>query len=147
MVPSKSDLAKIVHQLLYGSHGPEYTNPRQFLLDEYVAMKDMKADTSKSGHLVYFVGSLVYGWVKIGYTKNIQTRMCDIQVGCPFPIELLHTISTTPENARKLEKSMHRQFKGYRLHGEWFKLSDEIRQYITESKDLGQQIKTPDIHS
>jgi hypothetical protein len=38
--------------------------------------------------------------IKVGIASNINRRMVELQVGNPHKIELLHTISTSEENAR-----------------------------------------------
>jgi hypothetical protein len=39
--------------------------------------------------------------IKVGIASNINRRMVELQVGNPHKIELLHTISTSEENAER----------------------------------------------
>jgi len=59
--------------------------------------------------------------VKIGYTKNIRSRIAEMQVGNPYmlvPVAL--GVFETEEEARKEEKRLHKRFKNHNIRGEWF---------------------------
>jgi hypothetical protein len=128
MVPNRAELARILNQFLYGINASLPENARKFLLTEYLKVIDRCSQ--KDNHLVYFIGNLSHKWVKIGYTKSLEKRLGDIQVGCPFPVDAIYTIESDAKNVRKLEKSLHTKFKNYRMNGEWFRLSEEIEQFI-----------------
>lgn len=84
--------------------------------------------------VVYFIGDTNGIYVKIGITSNIFSlshRFRSIQ-GCnPMPLKLLGFIQTN--NARKLEKQLHQQFKTHNRIGEWHILAPEINRYIKEN--------------
>lgn len=84
--------------------------------------------------VVYFIGDIHGLYVKIGITSNIFSlshRFRSIQ-GCnPMPLKLLGFIQTN--NARKLEKQLHQQFKTHNRIGEWHILAPEIQRYIKEN--------------
>lgn len=128
MVPNKAELARILNQFLYGINAQIPKNSRVFLFDEYMKVRNRCAEPES--HVVYFIGNQSHKWVKIGYTKSLGKRIGDIQVGCPFPVEVLRVINSDGDNVRKLEKSLHRKFRDYRMNGEWFRLSDEIMQFM-----------------
>jgi hypothetical protein len=130
MVPNRAELARILNQFLYGINAPLPENARKFLLAEYLKVIDRCSQGDN--HLVYFIGNLSHKWVKIGYTKSLEKRLGDIQVGCPFPVDAIYTIKSDAKNVRKLEKSLHTKFKNYRMNGEWFRLSEEIEQFIAK---------------
>lgn len=75
---------------------------------------------------VYFIRDAERPEVKIGYSYSPTTRMKALQCGHPRPLQLLGTIY----GYRAEEAALHRKFKQYRLHGEWFQLSDEIVRFI-----------------
>ena len=64
--------------------------------------------------------------VKIGFARNVERRIADIACMCPFPVELLATEAGEIWH----EQALHQRFAKSRVHGEWFNLSDEIRDYI-----------------
>lgn len=71
-------------------------------------------------------------YLKIGYSKNINKRICQLQVSSPVKLELLHLI----DGDVSLEKELHLLFKDFRTNGEWFYYSDEILNYFKDKKCL-----------
>ena len=63
------------------------------------------------------------GFYKIGWAKVTPKRHKEITAKLPFDTEVLHTIKS--DNARALESLWHRHFKGQRVRGEWFDLTNE----------------------
>ena len=63
----------------------------------------------------------VTGYFKIGYTNNPERRLNDFGVELPFKTEVIDIIET--DNARSLERELHRRYAGKRRKGEWFDLS------------------------
>jgi hypothetical protein len=78
--------------------------------------------------LVYFVEAVGCERVKIGWTRrgNLAQRVAGLQSGCPFPLEVLAAYPGLIIH----EHREHRRFKQYRLHCEWFSLSEEILGYL-----------------
>lgn len=68
------------------------------------------------GYVVYIVGQPGNPRVKIGYTKNIRTRLVAYQTHSPIELEVLWTCY----GGFALEQEIHREFKAFRIHGEWF---------------------------
>ncbi len=66
--------------------------------------------------VVYFVRCNRF--VKVGRSYDIQTRLIGLQIGSPYPLEL---ICTVPGNKIE-EKEWHRRFQGAHVRGEWFDL-------------------------
>ena len=66
------------------------------------------------------------GYYKIGFSNDPLKRLAELQVGNPSSIELVGTIPGTFLEERRL----HTLFKGKRIRGEWFALSDEDVQSI-----------------
>ena len=69
------------------------------------------------------------GCYKIGYSNDPVKRLAELQVGNPSRIELVGTVSGTIVE----EKKLHDLFKGKRVSGEWFALSDEDVESILSS--------------
>lgn len=59
--------------------------------------------------------------VKVGITKELQSRLATIRTSCPFPIEIAHVL-TLPERrwAQHIEWCFHGMAAKKRAHGEWF---------------------------
>lgn len=57
--------------------------------------------------------------VKIGYTTDMGNRITALQMASPVRLRIL----TTCPGDRALEARLHREFRKYRTHGEWFDLS------------------------
>jgi hypothetical protein len=60
---------------------------------------------------------------KIGLTTNLNRRIKQIGKQSPYPIELVHSFYTS--NCSKSESNLHIKYDSFRIHGEWFELSDE----------------------
>ncbi|RAI42814.1 GIY-YIG nuclease family protein [Rhodoplanes roseus] len=90
----------------------------------FILYKNRKRPRYKRG-LIYFIsaGDLV----KIGYTENVEVRLKTIQKYSPTKLEL---IATFDDKTQMDEVRLHRQFDHCRAHGEWFRFTDEIREYI-----------------
>lgn len=69
-----------------------------------------------SGAGVYFLQDDL-GRVKIGVTKDIVARKAAVQTGSGSDLHLIRFIAGA---GPKVEKWLHRRFKGHHLRGEWF---------------------------
>jgi hypothetical protein len=78
-----------------------------------------------AGEFVYFVGA-AERFVKIGYTSNLTSRVCDLQGANPMPLRVLAYVG----GDRALEREYHRRFASARHFYEWFNLTPEIEQEI-----------------
>lgn len=75
------------------------------------------------GH-VYFI--LVGDKVKIGYSARPLDRLRALQTSHP---DKLHILATLP-GSQKTEGRLHERFDRYKVRGEWFHFTPEIRQFI-----------------
>lgn len=62
------------------------------------------------------------GYVKIGSTTNLKSRLSQLQTGCAVPIRLVGTCS----GGFAREKWLQREFGAWRRHGEWFKFPPDV---------------------
>lgn len=53
---------------------------------------------------------------KIGFSKNPDVRMRELQTGNPLEVKLIGTV----QGSRQLEKAWHVKFSKRRIRGEWF---------------------------
>lgn len=79
---------------------------------------------------VYFMYDPEIDQVKIGQSGNPMQRLASIKAEHPSA-EILAMIP-----AHLTERELHTRFDEYRRTGEWFELTDEIREYIEESQKL-----------
>lgn len=61
--------------------------------------------------------------VKVGFSKNPEARLKQLQTGNPVPLKLIMKIKCNDENhARNLEKSLHEMLSTQSVYLEWYKL-------------------------
>ena len=77
---------------------------------------------------VYFIESYS-GEIKIGRAVDPSVRLLDLQTGSPVGLRL---IGSTPETKDMNERSLHRRFASFRLHGEWFRREPDLLAFIEE---------------
>lgn len=70
--------------------------------------------------------------VKIGVTTKLNNRVSSINTCNPYSKD--SEIILVLEGDREKEKEFHKKFKQYRINGEWFLLSDEIINFISNNK-------------
>ena len=69
---------------------------------------------------------------KIGFSKNPQSRLKQLQTGNSEQLFLHHMIEVSDERTRLLERFLHKDLSYKKLKGEWFKLSkQEAIDYLT----------------
>lgn len=85
-------------------------------------------DHTLTTSVVYFVTPSRSRRVKIGVTTNLKARLARLQATNHVPLELLLALP----GDQVLEGRLHNRFRDDRMHGEWFKFSDRIKQFIAE---------------
>ncbi len=81
---------------------------------------------------VYFIQSVEGGPIKIGQAANPADRLKNLQLGCPVQLRILGIV----EGGLMMEKSLHRQFAQYRMHGEWFDAHPKLLQWIEKTAHI-----------
>ncbi len=92
-------------------------NPEEFSLEE---------------SFVYFIQEkdIKNGPIKIGYSKNPEERLKQLQNSNFRKLKLLFKYKAGKEEESKL----HKKFEEYRLYGEWFESNSEIMKFILEKR-------------
>lgn len=72
----------------------------------------------------YIIGSDGLDCVKIGAAVDVDKRLKQLQTAHPFKLRKLIVIE------HNIETKLHELFAGDRIGGEWFKLSDDIKEWI-----------------
>jgi hypothetical protein len=76
---------------------------------------------------IYFLLAERLDAVKIGYTrKSIEKRMKECKTWSPYEYDVLKII----EGTMLQEVALHKRFVKYKLRGEWFQYSDELKDFI-----------------
>jgi len=77
--------------------------------------------------MIYFIQEGNYGNVKIGHTdRDVYERIKEFETGNSSELKLIIQIY----GDKNLEKELHYKFEKYRVKGEWFEYSSEIKEYI-----------------
>ena len=88
---------------------------------------------------VYFIASHELKMVKIGYTKNVCSRFRYIEAASPVKLFVPLVLS----GDKNFERMLHKEFKQYRSHREWYFMRDDVARFIkdktTEKKELIKQ--------
>jgi hypothetical protein len=85
---------------------------------------------NESNDDLYFIES-EDGFVKIGRSNNPKKRLSAIQSGNHKELSILKTF----KNKGCYEPDIHKKFKDLCIRGEWFKMSDEIKDFIKEKEN------------
>lgn len=87
-------------------------------------------ETGKGRAVVYFVRAVTMRNIKIGVATDMRKRLTALQCGSPDTLELLGTYECADALAE--EGRLHRQFKTWRMHGEWFHPGGDLLAFIKE---------------
>jgi len=93
--------------------------------DTFVRVK--KSCSEKS--FLYFIEAVDTGFIKIGRSANPEQRLVQLSTGSPNQLVILGKIS----GGSALEAELHKRFDAQRTKGEWFKISNELRDFIKEA--------------
>lgn len=78
-------------------------------------------------HHVYWAYSA--GRIKIGTSNNVPDRQRGLNGQGAHPV----TIIMTRPGGRGFEQQVHASLESVRLHGEWFKITPEMRRYLDQT--------------
>jgi hypothetical protein len=81
--------------------------------------------------MIYFIQDIESKHIKIGYTKNIKSRISNLQVGSSSKLKLLGYIS----GDLTLEKEIHYIFREFTVRGEWFRVDQTIIDYLNSNTE------------
>jgi hypothetical protein len=85
----------------------------------------------------YFITDEKSKAVKIGVSRNLETRLQELQVGNPNPLKIRLALPIEPDFGKEgqglwTEYAMQQKFAHLHLLGEWYRLTPEVRQFIVE---------------
>jgi len=94
-----------------------------------------KKRIKKATGYVYFIQGLCGGAIKIGFSKNPEVRLKELQTGYPDTLTILLIIPGTEAT----ERAIHRKFEASRLKGEWFRPDDYLIEEMKKLKKMYSQ--------
>lgn len=94
--------------------------------DNYIIDQSRKITTP--GEVIYFISVQGTNLVKIGTTRNMQSRYIELRSKIPFSLDTL----CVADVKHGKEKFIHRLFSEYLVSHEWFKLTPEIESFISK---------------
>jgi hypothetical protein len=97
------------------------------IVNGYTAYARRKETTQRTNQRVYFIKA-VDGHIKIGIAVDPERRLASLQTAHAKP---LHLLGSCP-GGHFLEVALHLRFARDRVHGEWFRPSDELLAKIAE---------------
>lgn len=78
--------------------------------------------------MIYFIQEEDTKNVKIGYTKDIESRFKGIQACNSSELHLMGVV----QGDITAERRLHKKFDKHRIRNEWFKFSDDLKEYIKD---------------
>ena len=75
---------------------------------------------------VYFVQAGDGGQIKIGFARDVSSRLVKMRVDCPIPLTLLAAI----EGDAKFERDLQERFAAHSTRGEWFAPAPDLLAFI-----------------
>jgi len=97
---------------------------KKFLQQYNAAIHDAAMPRENATGVIYFIDDGQF--IKIGFTKNPDSRAAELQVGSSRD---LHIVATRPGTMRD-ERALHRKFAHLRHRREWFQKEPELLSYI-----------------
>lgn len=80
---------------------------------------------------IYFVEEVGRQAIKIGRSEDPFRRLGGLGTANPRPLRLLFLIQClSTAHAVSLEQKLHKVYAEYKIHGEWFKRSQELQVFI-----------------
>jgi hypothetical protein len=94
------------------------------LYDDVQSKRSDKPQRNKQKGFIYLVKAITPDThYKIGLSKDPVTRIDNMGIKLPFPIEPIHTFKTNDMHV--IETYLHQKYANKRLNGEWFELSEQ----------------------
>lgn len=72
-------------------------------------------------HSVYIIGPKRATPVKIGYARNVESRLGNLQTGTHEELRIWYQAeSLTLPEAKRIEREVHKELRSFWIRGEWF---------------------------
>lgn len=91
----------------------------------------ISGEVFRQARVVYFIQARTIGLVKIGLARDANSRMKELQIGCPDELVMLGWIEHPRPSA--FEAALHRTFSKLRVRGEWYLPDPAILELIANA--------------
>lgn len=81
----------------------------------------MEKKTKKPSSYVYLIECVGSDFYKIGYAANPEQRLKELQIGCPYELNIANTF---PGGLLE-EKELHARYTNSAVRGEWFQINKD----------------------
>lgn len=71
---------------------------------------------------VYFIQGRVTGLIKIGFSRDVASRLEALRSASPDALDVLGVV----DGGQALERALHARFREFTEHGEWFRPSPDL---------------------
>lgn len=106
--------------------------PEEFYA-KYKTSRNILLRTISTIPSVYFVTVKGHGFVKVGYTNSLTQRLSDLQVGCPYELEITASVF----GSYNIEQWIHRHIASCLYRGEWYEAKGIAREAIDAARSGG----------
>jgi len=107
--------------------------------DSLISFKSTSNIKETSG-FVYLIQMTDTTFYKIGYSRNVFTRLSNLQTGSPLKLQIIERVFSL--NAIELEGYLHNYYSKYNFRGEWFELSKEdVKEFLLVANQLDKKVE------
>jgi len=78
-------------------------------------------------------------YVKIGIADDVKNRVKQIQSTCPIKLKVINFWKIS--KASYYENLLHKRYRNYRVHGEWFALPADELAFLSKATDIEEALK------
>lgn len=79
---------------------------------------------------LYFIQVGIGGPIKIGIASDVERRLLEVQIGCPYKLYLVLAVAS----GAPFEGLIHKAFKDINIRGEWFEPQPELMKFIEDAR-------------
>jgi hypothetical protein len=87
---------------------------------EWISEGVVISRAEKRAGFVYFIRVLGTEYVKVGYSRDVLTRLSALQTGSPIVMQV--ELLSYSQDARSLEHSLHKRLRSRHVLREWFNI-------------------------
>lgn len=125
------ELSKNKSKALFDLYSHEFiTDPFKAASKQYKADHPPVSKAKRKGY-VYFIVNEEFTFCKIGFSEKPNSRLSEIQTGCPYRLKIHHSLTGTQAD----EYNLHKRYSHLNSQGEWFRIEDDLKEYLLSIKN------------